>query len=48
MPLNTTKETFLGNSKNKNRFINLLCNILAENSIEWRQAESDADRLIVQ
>lgn len=48
MPLNTTKEKFLGNSKNKNRFINLLCKKLSENNIEWSQAESDADRLIVQ
>lgn len=48
MPLNTTKEKFLGNSKNKNRFINLFCKKLAENNIEWSQAESDADRLIVQ
>lgn len=48
MPLNTTKEKFLGNSKNKNRFINLLCKKMAEDNIEWNQAESDADRLIVQ
>ena len=48
MPLNTIKKIFLGNSKNKNRFISLLCNKLAENNIEWSQAESNADRLIVQ
>ena len=48
MPLNTTKEKFLGNSKNKNRFINLLCNKLAENSIAWSKDQSDADLLIVQ
>lgn len=48
MSLNTTKDKFLGNSKNKNRFINLLCKKLAENNFQWSQAESDADRLIVQ
>ena len=48
MPLNTTQDSYLGNSKNKNRFFNLLCKKLAENSIEWSQDESNDDRLIVQ
>lgn len=48
MPLKTTKENFLANSKNKSRFINLLCKKLVENNFECTQAESDADCLIVQ
>ena len=47
MFLQTPKEKFLANGKNKNRFINLLYKKLIENNFECTQAEGDADRLIV-
>ena len=48
MSLQTTKTKIFANSKNKNRFINLLYKKLIENNFECAQAEGDADRLIVQ
>lgn len=47
MPTTTSQESFLANSKNKKRFIQLLREKLLIAGIRVRQAEADADRLIV-
>ena len=46
--LQTQKEKFLSNQKNKNNFIRLLMLKLQENSIMCKQAKGDADRDIVE
>lgn len=43
----TTQEEFLGNTKNKTQLISLLSDRLNESGITTRQAENDADQLVV-
>lgn len=47
-PLKIGQEKFLSNSKNKSRLIDMLRKKLSNNNIFTCQAESDADRLIVE
>ena len=47
MPLKIAQDKFLTNNKNKSRLIEMLRMKLADNNIFTCQAESDADKLIV-
>ena len=42
------KESFLGNQKNKQRFIDFLSETLEEHGVRTKHVEGDADLLIVQ
>ena len=48
MPLKTTKEHFLSNCENKQRFIDMLSSKLQEHGAKTLHAESDHGLLIVQ
>ena len=48
MSLQTSKEAFLSNYRNKERLITFLRPLLEENSIPTRQVDADADHLIAQ
>ena len=48
MQLSMKKTTFLANSKNKQRFINMLSNYLEKRKCKMYHAPGDADLLIVQ
>ena len=44
---NTKKETFLSQDKNKQKFIDMLSEILLDNGIQVRHSDDDADVLII-
>ena len=46
-PFKTKKDTFLGNTQNKQHFICLLGNFLTEKGLKVKHADADADLLIV-
>ena len=48
LSLQTSKETFLSNYRNKERLITFLRPLLEENGIPTRQVDADADHLIAQ
>lgn len=48
MTTSTTQEKFLGNANNKNRFIFMLCEKLKAANVNVKQAQNDADVLIIE